>query len=822
MKGSPRRVCLYIQRNGNFMNSKLIEKLEWKLLLNILEDYCQTQEAKENAQALIPKLRKEEVLERWSAVEPLLSLVRINVHPHLGEVDPIHNLLKALSKGRILEAEQFKSVLNVLTTTEQLFDFAKNYASTCSTLQKSQKRIHPLKNLSKQISNSIDENGLIRDNATPELAQIRSQKRSLRKRIEELISAVSQNADFSKYIQDDYVTMREDRFVIPVKLDGRGRVPGTIIDTSASGQTLFIEPASVQSQNQTLKELELSEKLEIFKILKDLSHSVSREADKLKENYEEIVSIDSMFAEAKLSYNLDARPIPLSDEAKIHLIEAVHPLLKFHKGGKAIANDVTLKEGQKCLIISGPNAGGKTVVLKTVGMIHMMVAAGLMPPVGAGSEIFLFENMFIEMGDTQDLSSQLSTFSGHLMGLKPILENAKKSDIVFLDEICVGTEPQTGAALAQSILEDLANKGVWTISTTHYDNLKILAMNNNKFRSGAMGYDEKHSPTYKLNVDMPGLSFGLEVAEGVGLSPKIVQRARELHGEQASEFEDALAKLAKQVSLYESKVQETEAANKKAEEARLRWKSEVEVLKKKRHELAEGVLEQYELEYRTLRDKFEDTFKKMKKEGLDKDKKELSETLKTFKKGLSKLEQEQIAKEDDDKKLVDFATLKAGDSVYLSRFKKVGKVLKKGKSPEDKIEVEVGALKFQVYVKDLRIAPNSRVKKPHQHLQSYPKRESSPSKEERIVTLSTATNTLDIRGQSVDDGLDKMWKFIDAAILRGEHAIIVIHGHGTQVLKQAVRSSLENNSPYDLDFYPGSHGEGGDGVTIVQLRKQQN
>lgn len=805
------------------MNTKLIEKLEWKRLLKYLADYCQTHEGKTKAHALTPSLKKKEVQERWTQVEPLLGLVRLDVLPAIGELNPISSVLKSLSIGQVLEGPDFKDILALLDTTQRVSDFAREFASTCVTLALIKNNLIPLPDLLRAISKAIDENGLIRDDATAELARIRSQKRGLRKRIEESLAGISQSSDFSKYIQDDFFTMREDRYVIPVKLDGRGRVPGTIVDTSTSGQTLYIEPTSIRLQNQTLKELDLSERLEVFRILKELSQHVKRESETIRNNYNEIVSLDLMFAEAKLAYALDARPVQLSERPLIRLHEAVHPLLKLDGNARVVANDIELKEGQNGLIISGPNAGGKTVILKTVGMVHLMVSAGLMPSIGEKSEIYIFENMFIEMGDTQDLSAHLSTFSGHLLGLKPILQEASRSDLVLLDEICVGTEPHTGAALAQSILENLAGKGVWMIATTHFDSLKILAMNNTHFRSGAMGYREGYHPTYKLNVDLPGLSFGIEVAEQVGIPPSIIKRARDLHGKEASAFEEAISTVLKQVSTYEAKILEADRKIQKAEEEKSRWTHEVELLQKKRHDLAEKVIEQYEEEFRQLREKIDTKLKNTKTTEKAEAKKELNESLNELKTGLTRLEDEHVKKQKEPGTPAVFEHLKKGDNVYVTRFKKMGKVLRIGKTQQEKIEVEIGSLKFQVLIKDLRMMPRTEANKPNQLLQYRPKRElptvKTSEKTERILVIPSATNTLDLRGLTVQDAMDKTWRFMDAAVMRGEYAVLIIHGHGTHTLKQAIRRALENESPYDIDFYPGTPSEGGDGVTVVYFKK---
>ncbi len=809
------------------MSAKLIEKLEWQILLKYLADFCQTEEGKSRSFELRPNLKRDAVKARWDLVDPLLGLIRLGTLPAIGEIRPIYSVLKQLSIGQVLEGEQFTIILSLLQTTVRVSAFARDFSSTCSTLMLVQGRLHPLPELLRAISIAIDEAGAVRDDATPELARIRSQKRGLRKRIEDLLSSISKETEFAQYLQDDFITMREDRYVVPIKLDGRGRVPGTIIDTSASGQTLYIEPASIRAQNQNLKELDMSERIEVFRILRELSQAVARESEAIKENYAELIALDLLFAEAQLAYKLDAGPIKLSDKPLLNLKEAVHPFLRLGDSGRVVANDIEVHEGQNCLVISGPNAGGKTVILKTVAMVHMMVAAGLMPSVGAESEVYLFENMFIEMGDTQDLGAQLSTFSGHLMGLKPILQHAGPADLIFLDEICVGTEPHTGAALAQSMLEHLAERGAWVIATTHFDSLKILALNNPRFRSGAMGYREGYHPTYKLNVDLPGLSFGIEVAEQVGIPSLIIRRAHDLRGKEVSTFENAIAKLLQQAAQYEEKIEEADVKIRKAEEEKLRWAHEVELLKKRRHDLAEKVIEQYEEELLQLREKFESTLKSVKKsDDINPSKKELTETLGELKKGLTRLGKDHLVQEKQPGEAVVLDKLKKGDHVYVSRFKKMGKILRKGKTASEKIEVEIGSLKFKVSVQELRIVSRSEAAKPNKLLQYRKKPKETTVRtgetKARLLVIPTGTNSLDLRGLTVEDAMEKTWRFLDAAVMRGEYAVLLIHGHGTQTLKQAIRNALAKDSPYDIEFFPGSPQEGGDGVTVVYFQRESD
>ncbi|RZA10139.1 MAG: endonuclease MutS2, partial [Proteobacteria bacterium] len=328
--------------------------------------------------------------------------------------------------------------------------------------------------------------------------------------------------DVEAYVQDKIFTIRSDRYVVPMRVDGRGRVKGSIYDTSASGQTLYMELSEVRPMNDALLELESSEKLEILRIFKELSAQIAAELDTIDNNYKQLVELDILTAEAGLAVKLDAGPASIRDTPGLSFLRARHPILEMRQGFKTVANNVGLEDGQLSLIVSGPNAGGKTVVLKTVGLLHLMVKARLLLPLDEKSEVFLFENIFVEIGDAQNLSANLSTFSGHLMGLKPVLQEAGPDDLILLDELAVGTEPHTGSAIGQAVLEELANRKATAIVTTHFDNLKSLAINDKRFRNGSMEFSTKNlQPTYRLVLDIPGQSYGIEVAEQIGL-PKHV------------------------------------------------------------------------------------------------------------------------------------------------------------------------------------------------------------------------------------------------------------------------------------------------------------
>ena len=645
----------------------------------------------------------------------------------------------------------------------------------------------------------------------------------------------SHHPNWELYIQDDFYTVRSDRYVVPIKLDGRGRVRGAIIDTSESGQTLYIEPTAIIPLNQSLQDLDLSEKLEIIRILRQLSLKIAQESEALKKNYHELIRLDLMSAEAQLAFELAANPINISDIPEINLIEARHPLVSTPEGARAIPNSIELKQEHSCLIISGPNAGGKTVVLKTLGTALLMLKSGLLIPAKPESSLFLFQNLFLEMGDSQSLTANLSTFSGHIQSIKPIVDQSQNNDLILLDELAVGTEPQTGAAIAQAIIEQLVQNRGKTLVTTHYDNLKSLALHDQRYRNASMEYSIKNfRPTYKLTLDIPGQSYGLELASQIGLPKSLISRAKELRGESISSLDDAILQLSRAKSDFLQQKNEFQEAKDAADAEKVRWQQEVALLETTRQKTSLKLKERYQKELSLLKDNFDSIAKEIRTaykqavkeknhglvgefEKIQKTKQEAKEELAKYQKTLGELSERNTQ---TPLKSARFEDLDIGDLVLIIPFGRKGKISKMGLSAQDKIEIQAGFVKLKASVKDLHLI------KKNIHAKKKEKPRPKPLKEnpreakmtQAPLNIKTSTNSIDLRGMEVEQALNKTWKFIDAAVLRGEEVIILIHGHGTNALKSAIRKALAEDCPYDLKFHAGKNGVDGDGTTIVYFK----
>jgi DNA mismatch repair protein MutS2 len=829
------------------MEQRILEKLEWPSLTELLAAWTQTEEGRTLCLDLRPVRKREDILTRWVDVTSVQDVVKTGARPPIGALTPMAPIFKAASVGHVLTGVDLRCVYDLLAAVKRVHAFAADMSAKSATLRRMRGQLYPLPALMQTIERTCAPNGSLLDTASEELQRLRRQKLGLTRRIEEQIKRLLREAEIEQYLQDDFYTLRNDRWVIPMRLDGRGRIKGSIIDTSESGQTLFIEPAAINPLNEELLEIDLAEKLEILRIFRDLTTQVATEVESLRGNYETLIYLDCLSAEASLAVQLQAGTVELVDQPILDLRSARHPLIlkapALESGepdpnptrarNAAVGSHIALDAGQSCLIVSGPNAGGKTVVLKTVGILHLMARAGLLIPADSKSRMFLFDKLWLEMGDSQSLAASLSTFSGHMMGLRPILDRAGARDLAMLDELAVGTEPQTGAAIGQAVLESLATRGTHCVATTHFDNLKSLPVSDKRFRNGSMEYSlSGMRPTYQLILDVPGQSHGIELARQMGLPPSIIDRATALRGGSLSALDEAVTQLMAAREEMRNQEKLVQTARLEAETAKARWESEREALEESRRKASRQVAEKWESELSTMRAEIDDamrqmrdTWKQVQKLGADateSDRQSFIEQKNKAGKVIRDIEGKLQNARGSDAALpgfpCSFRDLSTGIDVWVIPVKKQGKVVKTGDSESDPIEVLVGAFKLRVPLHDLRLmqspatpAPTAPAPRNQAHHQP---RKATPQN----FVLQTPTNSVDLRGMDADQGLENAMRFIDKAVLRGEEAVILIHGHGTDKLKNTLRRALEKDSPYDIQFRPGEASEGGDGVTIVYLQ----
>ena len=818
------------------MASSNLTKLDWPLLTAKVAAHAQTDEGRSLCLAISPTLERPAIESRWQEVTALRDIARTGYKPPIGELKSPAKVFKASEKGQILEGPEFRIVCDILTATKKVISFASSFAPKSSLLQKLRASLYALPELAKLIEKTVDIDGQLKDDASPELAYLRQLKTNLRKRIEETIDRLLSTPDVADYLQDSFFTVRNEKYVIPIRLDGRGRIKGQIIDTSDSGQTLFLEPASIAQMNQDLHDLDVAEKLEIIRIFRELSAAVAKDLNTIRHDYEALIDLDAKSAEASFAVEIDAGKAEISNDPCINLIEARHPLIKTTSGKTAVANTITLntntQEKQRILIVSGPNAGGKTVVLKTVGLVHLMAKAGLLIPVEPNSKIFLFDRLFLELGDNQNLTANLSTFSSHLLGLKPILESAGPNDLALLDELATGTEPNSGSAIAHAILEHLADRSTTSIITTHFDSLKALALKDHRYRNASMEYAvSTYSPTYKLILDVPGQSYGLELATQIGIPEKIIERARNLRGTEQTDLDAAISSLQMASQQAENLRLKLQSELLDAESAKARWNAECRLLEEQRAKATRSVAAKIEDEVDSLRAEFEDTSKELKQAVKEirsghvepdlayEKKRETEGKLRDLEKKVSSLASTGQQGELPGVALAS-SDVASGLTVYVLPLKREGVITKVGLTPNDPIEVQVGLIKVRVSLLDLRKTRHVQAEVSQPKPKTAPKTQQSPpeSPQNPGFVPQTTANTVDLRGLDGEQAVERTLNFLDKCLRTDQPFAVLIHGHGSDRLKSAIRSMLKTNCPYNVSFRPGEANEGGDGVTVVSLK----
>ena len=811
-------------------NLSAYHSLEWSILTTELASYCQTEEGTQRAGDKNALLDCNAIKERWASVVPLLELRKQGYSPPIGELKSIYPISKAAKKGQVLDGEQLLVVGSLLESVHRISSFTSDLGNRCATLEKVRENIYEIKGLKREIEKAIDEAGIINDTASKELFDLRKQKRSLKRRIEQNLQQLQTQKPWETYLQDTYFTVRDERYVLPVRLDARARVPGTIVDTSEGGQTLLVEPKSLQHLNDLAQDLEVSEKIEMLRILRVLSNEVAANNIALEMNYETLIYLDELNAEATLALQLDASPITLCSTPEIALKDARHPFVKKEDGGKTVANDIQLQDPNRILVISGPNAGGKTVVLKTVGLLILMAKAGLLIPADSSSRLYLFDQIFIDMGDNQSLAASLSTFSGHLHNIKSILEHARETDLVLLDELAVGTEPRTGAAIARAVMEALAEQTRGFV-TTHYEDLKCIALEDKRFCNGSMAYSlDQFKPMYKLNLNIPGQSFAIELATQIGLPGSLVERAKLLRGAEVSVLDKAVSELIKAKEKTATAEREALEEKERAQSAAAHWNQEAELAREQRARIADKLKNQFDEKLNEIKEKVDKSLNQLKETLIQNNKlsgnrgtanwaqhkHDLRVSLNKHKEELEGMVGSYAVESSSPSpgKKVDYASLREGDQVYVKALKNVGTVVKLGPSPEERIEVKVGSLKLKTDIDEIRLTSASKRQfKPN--ARKTRKKTTTENPNPAPFVLQSASTTVDLRGLDVDAALEQTWRSIDSAVLRGERALFLLHGHGNDRLKNAIRKALGENCPYRLRFTPGDPADGGDGVTLV-------
>ncbi len=774
------------------------EKLEYYKVLNYISNYASTEQGKEKILSLSPFSKVSEAETEGLFVTEARDILIDYEYP---PINYLPNLLNDLSKstidGALLSKDSIKRILDLAIISRRLYSYLKSNAANSKLHAEFSSNFFIDKNFESHISKVFNQQGEISDNASKKLAEIRrdiiKKSAGLKTVIEKLLKGFSS----SYLVQEEYVTQRDGRLVVPIKAEHKRHVKGFIHSESNTGQTVYIEPEETLELNNEILSLGFAEKREIEKILKELTKLIGNNANLLKLALNAIVHIDSIFAKAKYSLEIMGS-FPVFNKTKIiKLINARHPILLKKMGfEKTVSlnfnysnNDVTL--------ITGPNAGGKTVVIKTIGLISLLAQSGIHIPIDPDSEMFFFDKIMLDIGDEQSLEDDLSTFSSHLSNIKNILNEADENSLILIDEIGTGTDPSEGTALAASFLIKMQEKKSIVIATTHHGNLKIIASELDNFQNASMEYDlSKLQPTYKFRQGTPGSSYAFEVAEKIGLDKSILKLAEEYLDADKNKVEKFIADLENKSMELTKKLNQLEIENTRLQGLTSLYERENQKLKDQKEKIIKETREKADLFLTDINSQFENTVKRIKESNAEK------EIIKEEKEKILKLKSivEETYKEP--------VTEKINKSEFsIANYVRIKDSLTSGEIIEiDKVKgtatIEAGSLKIKAKIKNLIHTNKPKNKRPQKVF---------------VSSVSLESTRLDIRGRKPEEIDFEVIKFIDDAQLTGLRDVEIIHGKGTGVLRETVHQLLKNHILVK-SFEIANIELGGAGATNVKLK----
>lgn len=795
------------------MNQKALETLEYRKIIAQLKREMGSAASAKLADELTPltseKIIKEELRSTTEAVD---LIVRKGPLPTGGIYD-IREALLLAKKGGSLTMRQLLEVQNVLGISSEVVAFMHDDAlPELKYIGEMVDLIVEFTALEKEISRCILTEDEMADNASPKLKDIRRSIHQQNQAIKNKLSRIITSSSNKTYLQDAIVTMRDGRYVIPVKQEYRSFFPGMVHDQSKGGATLFIEPQGVVELNNKLRELEVEEQLEIARILAELSSRVAEHYREIRSNLELLIKLDFIMAKGKLSCKMHASEPKIDVDGELRLISARHPLIEYKK---AVPIDIKIGGDYRTLIITGPNTGGKTVSLKTAGLLVMMAQSGLHIPASHASTLPIFGEVFADIGDEQSIEQSLSTFSSHMKNIVSIIDKASYDSLVLVDELGAGTDPTEGAALAIAILERFYDSGALTMATTHYNELKKYALATSGVENAAMEFDvETLTPTYRLLIGVPGKSNAFEISKKLGLSESVIERASEhiKHGDM--EFENVISSIEDDKRKAAADRLDAESMRAEIEERLKKLEEKEQALSEKRADIiAEAKREARELlrETKSAVKDVQKDLRRLQKLGahtnlntgaLEKSRRKINEA--------EDLVSEKVVKQVNSEP-VSADTLKVGDRVKLLTLGQNGTILS---LPDEKgnLMINIGALKVKARLQDIMLINEGKDRKPQAK---------SSSKYGSLLRSksSSVSASINVMGKNLDDALADVEKYLDDVYMAGLDMASIIHGRGGGILKDGIRQMLKRKKYVD-SFGAASYNDGGEGVTIVRMKKK--
>lgn len=780
------------------ISNDVLEKLEFSKVLKFISNYAITEGGKTKIESLKPLTEKAEIISNCKLVEEAKDFIIKKGNPPLEFIPDIKDdLYKSRIEGSILGTKkilEIKRLAAISRLIRNLLLKEENY----SLLKEIVQELISDKNLENQIDKILTPEGEVKESASIELRRIRKEIIIKKDELTKSIGKIIKRLKDQDFVREDYLTLRDGRMVIPVKVEHKRHIRGFIHSESSTGQTVYIEPEETLELNNEIVSLSFAEQREVERILRELTKIIGDKSGELLYSYDLITKIDSIFAKANYSIEIMGCLPNLDQSKSLQIFEGRHPLL-LKKLGRNFTIPLSFKlENEKVVIITGPNAGGKTVVLKTIGLLCLMLQSGIHIPVSPDSNFLIFNKILLDIGDQQSIEDDLSTFSSHLKNLKMISEAADSESLVLLDEIGTGTDPTEGSALAAAMLKKLLSKSALTFATTHHGNLKVFAFEIEGINNASMQFDHNSlSPTYKFKLGVPGSSYAFEIAEKSGLSLDIIQDARSFIDSKKHNLEKFISEVEAKSFDLEKKLNEVELENVRLKSLSNLYKNSYEKLEYEKKEIIKKTKEDAEKFLSDLNKKFELTVKQIRESGADKS--IVKESRKVISEIHSKVEtlSKQIEIETKSNE-----TFTIGDYVSINNSNSTGKIIEIN-NEKKKATVLIGSIKILANLSDLK--------------HSKQVKEESEKKSLDYLKTPTTNYRLDIRGKRANDAEFEIIKFIDDSYQYGYERVEILHGKGTGALKKLVNEILSSHIGIK-QFYYAPVDFGGDGITIVEFK----